>query len=267
MSESPDPSPPPLPILEPATSLVTYVLDERRLANITERGLYMIGQMDWLLRLAEEKVRPEDAKSREAIKGLIEIANSDAPFATDEYEAGCPKTYAHHMGALWGAIESALEQLLVNHLLFVPSAAGLVAVSPRGLTRSKIKTGDEDEARATVRRWGSTLQPPTALAGPLEMLERFSFRVEAPADVVRQVNELAELRNVILHRAGVVDARFVKKCPGAPWAQGETVRLNETATRGYFDAAGEFALALVTAATKSPHVVAAVRARGDASKR
>lgn len=266
MSESPEP-PPPLPLLEPATSLLTYVLDERRLANITERALHLISQMEWVLPIVREKVRPDDEKGRKAIESWMEVAATDAPFANDEYEAGCPKTYAHHLGSLWGAIESALEQLLVNHLLFVPSAAGLVAVAPRGLTRSKIKAGDEDEARATVRRWGSTLQSATALAGPLEMLARFSFRVEAPDDVVRQVNELAELRNVILHRAGVVDARFVKKCPGAPWAQGETVRLNETATRGYFDAAGEFALALVTAATKSPHVVAAVRARGAASKR
>ena len=250
---------PPHPLLEPATSLLTYVLDERRLANITERALYMIGQMDWLLRLAEEKVRPGDVKSREALKGLIEIADGDAPFATEEYEAGCPKTYAHHVGSLWAALESALEQLLVNHLCFVPRAVDLVADAPRGLARSKIRVGDEDEARATVRRWESTLQPGNALAGPLEMLGVFDFKVEVSDLALRQVNELAEVRNVILHRAGVVDARFVRKCQGAPWALGETVRLNEAATRGYFDAAGEFALALVTGATKSPHIATAVR--------
>ena len=187
------------------------------------------------------------------IKGLIEIAQHDKSFADAEYEAGSPKTYAHYAISLWGGIESALEQLMVNHLIVVPAAAAIVAGTPRGLSPAKFRIANDDEARDTVRRWQSALQDPSALGGTLELLRVFGVTVALSEADRRQLEELAQVRNVLLHRGGVVDGRATSKCPWMPWQSGETIQLSEMRTRGYFDAAGQFALALVMGVTESPH--------------
>jgi hypothetical protein len=236
----------------PPASLLTYVLDERRLANIMERSLHLIGQMDWLLTIAKEKIKPGDEKYIETFDGLIEIARSDAGFANQEYNAGCPNVYAHHVVALWGAIESTVEQIAINHILVVPAAAKLIAKVAPSLA-GKIAVDSEDDAREAYRCWEFKTIAKDAVGKAMEMLRVFQFLVTLADEKRRDLNELSELRNVLVHRNSVIDARFLNKCDWTEWKLGDTVQLNEIRTRRYFDAAGDFAMALVNGVVNSPY--------------
>jgi hypothetical protein len=56
------------------------------------------------------------------------------------------------------------------------------------------------------------------------------------ADVKRNLIELGHIRNVLLHRRGIADAKFVQACPWLTIRVGERVEVNSTAVERYTDA-------------------------------
>lgn len=222
------------------------------MANIMERSLHLISQAGWLYGLAKEKVKPGDKKTIEMFDGLITIAEADANFATAEYECGSPNVYAHHSVALWGALESTAEQIAINHMLVVPDASAIVASAVPTLS-GKMAGGSAEDARQVYRRWEFKTNVKDPVGKRIEILSAFGHSAIISDDETRDLNELAELRHVLVHRNGVVDGQFIEKCGWTSWKVGDKVHLGEVETRRYFDAAGKFATALINGAIASPY--------------
>lgn len=88
----------------------------------------------------------------------------------------------------------------------------------------------------------------------LLMLQALGLHIEFSPGNEQLLSELAELRNVILHRGGIVDQRFKDKCPWRPDKIGDRVRVSYELMKRYFEGAGDFAVKLIGAVAKSPYV-------------
>jgi len=88
------------------------------------------------------------------------------------------------------------------------------------------------------------------------MLSAFSFHVTLNSYYERLLSELAELRNVILHKGAIIEQRFKDKCPWRPDKLGDRVQVTYEAMGHYFDAAGNLAAQLLGAAVESPYIYA-----------
>lgn len=65
---------------------------------------------------------------------------------------------------------------------------------------------------------------------------------------------MAEVRNVLLHRGGVVDEWLVSKCPWLDLKPGEELIVDDKKLEKFVDAAHLFAVAFSRAVVKSPYL-------------
>lgn len=76
------------------------------------------------------------------------------------------------------------------------------------------------------------------------LLEPFGLSVKVSSAVERDIFELQQIRNTIVHRNGIADARLVKDCPWLKIKARNHVYVTTPMWRTYFDASRQYYLAL-----------------------
>ena len=81
------------------------------------------------------------------------------------------------------------------------------------------------------------------------LLSPFGIRPHVETDDRRALNELAAVRNVIVHRAAIADARLIELCPWLGLEIGDEVTVGREAFIRYMSSASSFAASIVESAT------------------
>lgn len=244
-------------LLTPAHTLLQYIVDEQTIAGVTHRALLSVRSTAILLAIARDQIPNATAETKEAFQQAITTSAGDLVFAEKEAKTGFNTLFSHTAVGTWGAIETSLENTLLNHLRRVPNAEALIRsnapeVKDKLFRRAAVGGGSEE---TLLKGWEGVLRDiPTVMARQLHMLTAFGLRVSLESDNERVLSELAELRNVILHRGGVVDQRFKNKCPWRGDTVGDRVYVTYETMRRYFEAAGDLAVKLIGAAAQSPYI-------------
>jgi hypothetical protein len=153
------------------------------------------------------------------------------------------------------AIETTIEQTLVNVTRKVPTSITIIEKSAPNLNAKKIRTSTDEEAKRTIRTWERTLPHDLAIDRALHMLAAFGLDVTLDVEQRRALSELAELRNVILHNGGRIDKRFKDKCPWRQDQIGNALLINHSRLGNYFDAATALATKLMQCAVGSSYIL------------
>ena len=195
----------------------------------------------------------------EADHGSIQLARakdapSDAAFAQQEIDIKFATIFAHHTIAVWAAIETTLEQILVSYLVRTPDSDSLLAKLAPTLKAGKIKTDTLRKTKLAVRMWEATLDDKSTIGRSLAMLAAVGVHTAISKQAQQSLDEMSEVRNVILHRAGFLDETFTEKCPWFEMPPDGRLRIDQPMMNLYFSAAGELAIALIGAVVSSPHV-------------
>jgi hypothetical protein len=201
----------------------------------------MPGLVEALADLDEDM--PGEEESRE-----IEIAKKEAELAHREVDSGFPLLHSHATVALWSYLEALFRTFVSEILRNYPGA-----MTKDEVGKIKIRLG-EYESLADEEKYlyvFNLLEQEKGfhLASGVTRFEAllapFGFAGKVPDRVCKDIFELGQIRNAILHCGGIADVRLVNSCPWLDLEVGDQISLGQTEYRRYFSAVHDYALLLI----------------------
>jgi hypothetical protein len=183
------------------------------------QSLNLMKSVDALLRFEGEAVDEDSARRAEQV----------APLIKEETENGFPFFYGLATVAIWGALEAFIRDLLVlcleNDTTFLslePIAKIRISLSqfelmPIEQRRFYILDTIERDIQSKFKQGASRFE---------SLLRTFGLGGEIEDGPNRTLLELANVRNVLVHRSGIADQRLVTTCPWLGIQIGERVRVD-----------------------------------------
>jgi hypothetical protein len=179
---------------------------------------------------------------------VVETAREIEELALREVESDFPLLHNAATVLLWGALEASFRDFLVRWLVRNPSA---LRVPELQNVRVKVVEYEglmgEDRMRYLVgileRELAASLRPGV---GRYEcLLKPFGISPKITDDERRDLNEMAAIRNVIVHRAGFADRRLLELCPWLGLEEGEAVNVSRDSFDRHMASASEYAAKII----------------------
>ena len=196
-----------------------------------------------LSELKGKAIADVDAKHQEAKRRSQELEG----FAQREGSSGHPYLYGLAVVRIWTILEALADDVTLMRLRvgkYSTDASGIgdlklplrdvLGVSPERQAESvlaEIKQANRARVQQGVGRFESVLGS-VSLAGSVE------------ESVRKALFECCQVRNLVVHRNGVVDAKFVRSCPWFSVAVGDPLPLGRMHFQVYYHAAFWYALAV-----------------------
>lgn len=196
------------------------------LVHAAAHAMWIMPNMPFVVQAEHEKERPVDegtAAHRESeLRDIVETATKSVKLIETEFRL------LYVLGSVWtwASVEALVEDLVLDGIRhsrpedLAPRLKGLKVSADIALA------GDLDGlVRAVYREWEAK-QGSSAGATQFEhVLALAGLDGAVPASVGRAVFELGHVRNVLLHRGGIVDAAFVGACPWVDATAGSEIRV------------------------------------------
>lgn len=185
---------------------------------------------------------PDDSERNRAAKARAEL------------DRGLPTLHESQTVLLWSSLEWLVEDFVVNLLSHKPELLKLEAIQKIRIAFAEYARLEGDERyryvvgelqrdskvafRSGVDRF-ETLLGPFGMAGTVEAHTR------------RDLMELENVRNVLVHRRGVADSRLVRNCPWMGLSVGENVPVVKDSFERYYNAVFDYVGMLVARVPKA----------------
>lgn len=205
-------------VTEPFDRILAEHLEETlELSRVTR---YALKETIEIPRLQRVLGKPQDAIERSEAIGKI---------ARREVEAGFPTLGASAAIVCWGALEAAIRDTLARWLETYPAYR---VIEPIGRIKLRLldyeRLGDDRWAYVVDCLENEISEPVTPGVARFDrLLKVFGACPEIEAIDRRNLMELACIRNVLVHRAGLADRRFITLCPWMEVAEGDRLRVSE----------------------------------------
>lgn len=202
---------------------------------------------------AIESYKEMDGKpsSPEVVEKQRAEAHARAAFAQAQIDSGFPVLYAHATVAIWGAIEVLVEDLVVDGLMSDKKYLEKEALRKIRIPLAEYESLEPIErfqflARELARQTNSDLKHGV---GRFEsLLDTVGLGGALSQELRRTCLEFGEVRNLIVHRAGTADRRFVDSCPWLNATVGDAFRIDSKSYAKYREFANQFLVELLVRA-------------------
>jgi len=213
-------------ILQP----IKAILSERQKAlnQFMRLSLYSTSEMQRLPELVSF-VGKASSLRQPSMSAEFQHAEDFAGIARAEEAAGFATLFNFATIFTWGALETAIHDTAVNWLMYVPEARRQERV-----LRLKIPFIEYDELQPDERMrfvlhtlendLGATFKP--GISKFESVLKEIDLGGSVDEEIKKDLFEMASVRNVLVHKAGISDQRFVDACHWYGAAVGETVSVN-----------------------------------------
>lgn len=240
-------------ILEPTTNTVLFLGDSLTTLTLGERGLISLEMLPSILDSVARIVRGRSPSLQNDIARLRAKAAVDARLtagARDRHVASMMRQFC--VGS-WSAIETMIEDTLIDHLINVPNAYEIVEQKwPILQKRRPDNPTDRGEARAYFRYWEKAVNQKNVVDRAMGMLSAFDLDFNIDQKNKDNLTEFNELRNILLHRKGIVDEYFLAKVPWSDRKVGDEYHISRDDLMKLYEAASNFTIGLMEKATQSP---------------
>jgi len=244
-------------ILNPVNTAVLFVGEEAKVGGLLQRALIHIEKGRPLLELAAQHIRTKQGgRAAEPIRRLLQDAPIQEQWATELRESDYAPLNAHSLVAIWGALETCVEDTVVAILEREPAAIAAIAGAGVRVNVNKLLVMPaEEELRSLYRRIEDAVRVKHDVIQTQEnVLNLFGLSVACPEhkDVLLSANAL---RNAIVHRGGVIDERAVRQAPILSSLLGTKCVIRCTEFLKYHQAVSACLVALIGSIVASPYVV------------
>lgn len=211
------------------------------------RGIEKLPPLAKALHSLDSKAVLRDDEKRTLDLRLTQ-AEEAARFAREEIANDFPFLRSALAILLWGALEAAVDDVVVEWLRVDPRSMMARGLSGIRVPLAKFQAGtDEERIRLllaeVIRRKRAEFKPGIGRFEAILQVAGLSGEFDAARK--RDLLELSKVRNLLVHRAGVVDRRFLDDCPWIDVRLGSTLRVSGDRSHAYATAASEYALELV----------------------
>lgn len=242
-------------LLTPARNLVSFIAEEIKIAGLVEQSIMTMVGLPNILVAAAHQIPQDNAKAQANMRKLIDHSHVNSGFAEQEQKTDFQRIRSHQAVAVWAAVETSIEHLLVNLIRRLPDAEALIlAHTPNAKLKPDRMKASVQGAKSAIQRWEPLLPATETMERQVAMLGALQLSVSLAEGNSRTLSEMAGLRDVILHNAGIFDQRFRERCPWRTEVVGAQVTFDRSSMLRYYDAAHDFALALMRAVIKSPYM-------------
>lgn len=227
---------------EPFDAFIDYHKRIHNFYHLTIAGLGMIiHRARRLEELTAEWEKLLNTKRKD--DGSLKEAREHAEMAKSEADNDFPTLHEQQTVALWSSLECLVEDFLTAWMSNEPSATRLEEVRKIRISISdyEVLQGSEKyryllrelerAVRSTLRHGSDKFE---------SVLGVFGFSGEIEAAVKRNLLELESVRNVLLHRRGIVDSRFCQICPWVNVAAGSKLIVSRSEFERYFGAVFDY---------------------------
>lgn len=236
----------------PFDRCLAYVQESDRLLSLCMQGLQNLTTIPRLL----EAVAPFDsnldkASAAEVFQQRLDDTKKRAAFALAEIESGFPALHAHAVVAQWGALDALVSDLVVAWLLNDSQALRSERVGRIKLPLAVYESLDrEGRMSLLAQEINRSINADLKLGiGKFESLLEVIGLAGAVDDATRRdLLEVSEVRNLLVHRAGVADRRFVETCPWLKAEIGTELRVSHADYGRYCGAMQAYILCLINRA-------------------
>lgn len=181
----------------------------------------------------------------------VEKVREIESLALREVDSDFPLLHSAATVLLWGALEASFRDFLVRWLV-----RNSLALQAPDLRNVRVKVAEyeglesEDRMRYLVgileRDLAASLKPGV---GRFDCLLRpFGICPQITVDDRRDMNEMAAIRNVIVHRASIADGRLIELCPWLELEEGQEVHVGRTSLNRYMGCASRYAAGIIESA-------------------
>lgn len=222
--------------------LVKRVKELQEFTQMTRNAIHETTGMPRLVKVLARTNKKHEAE--------IEPAEQLAAVAKTEIESGFATLHGINVVLLWGALESTIRDFLVVWLTKYPEARQITEIA-----KLKVRIGDydildfEDRMRYVLglleRENGSALRP--GIARFTQLLHFVGIVPKIDDKTKNTLLEMASVRNVIVHRAGIVDQRFLDLCPSSGWPLGGEIGVTSKQLNDYVSSIADFVESIVNA--------------------
>ncbi len=236
-------------IREPFVHFLKHTIQAHDFYHLSIDGILMI--IHNVRRIEEltaelEKLEKESnvfTKDQRPDDGASESARKRAEIAQKEADRGFPILNQQVSVGLWASLECLVREFVAGWLANEPGASQVDSVR-----KIKIRLADYDAMPEEERRFYIIDELEREIGAPLRqgvnrfesLLGLFGLSGEVDEGVRRQLFELSQLRNVIVHRRGVADMKLTESCPWLGLEIGQEVIINSESFHRYFDAACKY---------------------------
>ncbi len=141
-----------------------------------------------------------------------------------------------HIVGLWGALEATIIDFMVAWLTNEPNAIQNDAFSKVKIPLSEFETLEKEERIRLlideVER-SQRSQNKAGLSRFKSLLATINLSGEIADETQKTLYELFNIRNVVVHRASIVDRRLLAACPWLPYTNGEVIKVSESDVERY----------------------------------
>lgn len=232
-----------------ANPLSAYLDDVEKLEHLLHlsmRGISMIRAapkaFDALALVEPDKYDSDDAKVRRSQVGEY------ARLAQEEVDNGFPLLHMQAAITLWSGLESVVRNLAVAWFRNRPEAYQI-----EGVRRIRVRLGEYELLTLDERGYHIVeLLEQEVSAGMKLGVGRFESLLDpiglggsVSESVRRTLLELSQIRNVLVHRRGVVDRRFVEQCPWMNMTPGQSLVVSHKQFERYHSASVAYVMELI----------------------
>jgi hypothetical protein len=230
MSRATAPSDP----LEAFTGMRAYLKECAQLLMTTGRA--------YAVYVGAAKMIRDSTQHKEKSEAEREQFEAAVTFAKNELEQGFPALISQLAVSLWSGLEACMSSFALHWLYFRPELLSSPAFGTLKIPAGALLIQDKLEAAELVlqefeRRQGTTLRE--GVGRFTALLEALGLEVPISDDARRSIYELSKVRNLIMHRCGIVDRQFKRACPWVDLAVGDRLAVTKPMFSKYADGVRE----------------------------
>ena len=235
--------------LEILDRCVDFVEHESTLLQVAIDGLVKVEKMPLLLEhLNKYRDVKDGGKGQSDRKKKLEEAKKRADFVVKERKNGFPALHAHGVVSICAALDAMTINLCMERMRSRPHI-----LMEKNFKNIKLPVacihGMDDETRYELILEEVRNSTRSALRRGVDayesLLEQFGLSGVVERGMRDDIHEMLQVRNVLLHRGGIADRRFVDACPQFGVVIGDPVRVSADTYYRYGAGALHYVIALV----------------------
>lgn len=241
-------------VVGPVGRCIAYVADETRIAGVLHRAIGVLAGMEPML-IVLRRSFVQSSVPTDGIDQLLAHQRTLGPWAKDILDAQLHPINSHALIGLWSAVEVAVEDTL--RLVLIKDSLSLAIVFEAGTKMRDKPTSplSEEDAQRVARAFERHARSSRPVGHAYAyMLSALGIEVKLPDSVATTVSEINYVRNILLHRGGIVDSRVAAEAPELGLQPGSKIAVTSKTYERYYDAVGEFAKAFLDGVVKSRHI-------------
>jgi hypothetical protein len=169
-------------------------------------------------------------------------------YVIDEIKTDFPFLNSQYVVHLWGSLESLVMSSLAATIHNEPAFLDL-----KEIKRIKISVSEYEKLGPYDRAYYLIKQLDNSLDGPFKrgverfegLLKVFGLDGDVPDTIKKTLFELQQVRNVLVHKGGIVDLSLVGSCPWLGLSVGENFKIDLDKLKIYFDSVFDYVTLLI----------------------